>query len=123
MCIVFRWVEEGELSFYEITHFFPDDVKLRGHDLITFGLSTKRPSYSGLSRTAKKLASYIHVTDVPAPDLLSLVKRYIEELQLPGLFYFYFYVGSTSKCIFSFSSMCVVLELPYFENIMRELLF
>jgi hypothetical protein len=77
-------VEEGELSFYELTHFFPDEVKLKGHDLVTFGLSTKRPSYSGLSKTAKELAFYLHVTHMPVPDLLSLAKRYIEELQLPG---------------------------------------
>jgi hypothetical protein len=83
-CIFGRWVEEGELSFYELTHFFPDDVKVRGHDLVTFGLSTKRPSYSGLSKTAKELAFYLRVTHMPIPDLSSLAKRYIEELQLPG---------------------------------------
>jgi hypothetical protein len=85
MYIFDRWVEEGELSFYEITHFFPEVVKLKGHDLITFGPSTKRPSYTGISTTAKELAVYLQATHMPTPDLLSLARRYIDELQLPGL--------------------------------------
>jgi hypothetical protein len=94
-------VEEGELSFYEVAHFFPDGVKLRGHDLVTFGPTTNKPSYSALCKMAKDLALYLRVTRLPAPDLLCLAKRYIEELQLPGLcsiFYIlliYFYVVST----------------------------
>jgi hypothetical protein len=101
ICIFDRWVEEGELSFYEVAHFFPDDVQLRGHDLVAFGPTTNKPSYSGLCKTAKDLALYLHVTHLPAPDLLCLAKRYIEELQLPGLccifyiFHIYFYVVST----------------------------
>jgi hypothetical protein len=78
-------VEEGELSFYEVTHFFPEGVKLKGHDLITFGPSTKRPSYIGVSRTAKELAVCLQATHMPTPDLLSLARRYIDELQLPGV--------------------------------------
>ncbi|XP_033610819.1 TATA box-binding protein-associated factor RNA polymerase I subunit B isoform X3 [Cryptotermes secundus] len=109
---ILRWVEEGELSFYEITHFFPDDVRLRGHDLITFGLSTKRPSYSGLSSTAKELAFYLHVTHVPVPDLLSLAKRYIEELQLPVE------IGKYVECIMALSppSMKLKKSLKHFPN-------
>ena len=91
ICVFNRWVEEGELSFYEVAHFFPDDVKLRGHDLVAFGPSTKKPTYSALYKMAKKLALYLNVTHLPAPDLLCLAKRYIEELQLPGL-YFIFYI-------------------------------
>jgi hypothetical protein len=78
-------VEEGDLSFYEVAHFFPHDVKLKGHDLVAFGSSAKKPSYSGLCKTAKNLAVFLQVTYLPAPDLLCLAKRYIEELQLPGL--------------------------------------
>jgi hypothetical protein len=91
ICVFNRWVEEGELSYYEVAHFFPDNVKLRGHDLITFGLSSTKPTYSSLSKMAKELASYLYVTHLPAPDLLFLAKRYIEELQLPGL-YFIFHI-------------------------------
>lgn len=85
MFLFYRWVEEGELSFYEITHFLPQDVKLKGHDLMTFGLSSKRPSYIGISTTAKELAVYLEATRMPTPDLLSLARRYIDELQLPGV--------------------------------------
>ncbi|XP_021931103.1 TATA box-binding protein-associated factor RNA polymerase I subunit B isoform X2 [Zootermopsis nevadensis] len=88
-----RWVEEGELSFYEITHFLPQDVKLKGHDLMTFGLSSKRPSYIGISTTAKELAVYLEATRMPTPDLLSLARRYIDELQLPAE------IGKYVECI------------------------
>lgn len=90
-------MEEGELSFYEVTHFFPNDVKLRGHDLVTFGPCTKKPTYSALYNVAKKLALYLNITHLPAPDLLCLAKRYIEELQLPGLYFIFyiFYIVST----------------------------
>ena len=94
-------MEEGELSFYEVAHFFPDDVKLRGHDLVAFGPSHNKPSYSGVCKIVRNLALYLHITHLPAPDLLCLARRYIEELQLPGLcfifyiFCIYFYVVST----------------------------
>jgi hypothetical protein len=97
-------VEEGELSFYEITHFFPEDVKLRGHDLTTFGPSNKKPSYAGISATAKELAVYLQATDIPVPDLLSLAKRYIEELQLPGVCVFHIVICSKFK-----SNLCMMI--------------
>jgi len=100
ICVFNRWVEEGELSFYEVAHFFPDDVKLRGRDILVFGCCTKKPTYSALYKMAKKLALYLNVTHLRAPDLLCLAKRYVEELQLPGL-YFIFYIFYICLCVVS----------------------
>ncbi|XP_069695456.1 TATA box-binding protein-associated factor RNA polymerase I subunit B isoform X2 [Periplaneta americana] len=79
-----RWLDEGELSYHEVTHFFPEEIRLKGHDMTVFGRYTVQPSYVGVMIAAKEMAEYLDINYLPAPDLLSLARKYVNELNLPA---------------------------------------
>ena len=81
-----RWIEEGDISYYDVTHFLPDTQKLKGTDNLIFMTFTKGISYRKILSVEKELASFLNITHIAPPDMTALVTRFVEELQLPGLY-------------------------------------
>ncbi|PSN45589.1 hypothetical protein C0J52_15087 [Blattella germanica] len=79
-----RWIEEGTLSYHEVTQFFPHAQKLKGQDVITFGITNQRLTHSGVREITKDMLTFLKIKYIKMPDLIPLASRYVEELQLPA---------------------------------------
>ncbi|XP_067007471.1 TATA box-binding protein-associated factor RNA polymerase I subunit B [Anabrus simplex] len=83
---ILRWVREGHLAYYEISHLLPSNYCIKGKDHLAFSPEVYLPSYSTVQKTAKKLAKLLNVSNWMKPNLLDLTTRFLKELQLPAMF-------------------------------------
>jgi hypothetical protein len=81
-----RFIREGSLSFASLTHFLPKEFRLQQTD--KFILSTysnvNMPTHGHMLHESAAMMSLLQVLQVPCPDMLQLVTRYVTDLQLPG---------------------------------------
>lgn len=81
-----RFLNEGHLSFYDVKHFFPENIPAK--TVLNFNLTYNRlvliPSVSDLRTLTAKLCKFLNVQLVQ-PDLLGLCSRYLNELSLPKM--------------------------------------
>lgn len=81
-----RFLNEGHLSFYDVKHFFPENIPAK--TILNFNLTYNRlvliPSVTDLRTLTAKLCKFLNVQLVQ-PDLLGLCSRYLNELSLPKM--------------------------------------
>lgn len=78
-----RFLREGHVSYYNVRHFLPENVKLEG--IIHFEYVAKRAifNHASLRQTAAKLFHDMALPELIRPDLTAMVHRYVDELGLP----------------------------------------
>ncbi|KAK0183093.1 hypothetical protein PV327_001165 [Microctonus hyperodae] len=78
-----RYSREGHISYYRVEHFLPSDVSLSNAEVNSLNPANEI-THKGLRRIIAKLANFLRVFQLPHPNLLSLMERYVTELQLPN---------------------------------------
>ncbi|KAK0165020.1 hypothetical protein PV328_003578 [Microctonus aethiopoides] len=78
-----RYSREGHISYYRVEHLLPPEVTLNKAEINNLN-PVKEISHKGLRRIFAKLANFLRVFQLPHPNLLSLMQRYVTELQLPN---------------------------------------
>ncbi|XP_063238073.1 TATA box-binding protein-associated factor RNA polymerase I subunit B isoform X2 [Bacillus rossius redtenbacheri] len=81
---VMRWISEGALSYHEVSQFFPACTNLKAVDGLLFGAFPRTVVHATVRKMSAELAKLLRVNAFPAPHVLSLAARYVEELQLPS---------------------------------------
>lgn len=84
-----RLQKEGHLSHYRLDDLFPPDVeeidrKVPNNIELTHKLITD---------TSTKLIKFLNVSQIPSPNLITLIKRYCTELQLPSTYIFFLFLN------------------------------
>lgn len=79
-----RYSREGHISYYRVEHLLPPEVNLNKAEVNNLN-PVKEISHKGLRRIFAKLANFLRVFQLPHPNLLSLIQRYVTELQLPSM--------------------------------------
>lgn len=80
-----RYIREGRMSFEHYNHFFPVEVREKNLDVCTFNQGNQPFSSVGLRENSAMMANVLGVNKyMPVQNLVELLKRYCEELNLPG---------------------------------------
>lgn len=78
-----RFLREGHVSYYNIQHFLPENIKQEENS--NFEALNRRAVFNHFSMRSicAKLFRDMAITELVRPNLVSLVHRYVDELQLP----------------------------------------
>ncbi|XP_077302827.1 TATA box-binding protein-associated factor RNA polymerase I subunit B [Arctopsyche grandis] len=83
---ILRWCREGHISYGVYDHFFPEDMILKKIDK-KFVIYKASLSHVGMRNTINMIAKYLKLDDIAPPDIASLIRRYVVELELPSELY------------------------------------
>ncbi|XP_031774027.1 LOW QUALITY PROTEIN: TATA box-binding protein-associated factor RNA polymerase I subunit B [Apis florea] len=77
-----RYGKEGHLSYYKLDHLLPPEMNLTANER-SFLRQNVEITHKGMRRIIASMAKFLGVWDIICPDILSLIKRYCQELGLP----------------------------------------
>ncbi|BFY98181.1 hypothetical protein BsWGS_01221 [Bradybaena similaris] len=83
-CDVVRFVYESKVPYLSVTHLLPADMVLSTCDGTLF--ESVRLDTNLLTTETNKLLAYLQLDKMQRPDLTVLVRRFVQELCLPGEF-------------------------------------
>lgn len=78
-----RFLREGHLSYYNIQHFLPENVKQEGSSNFEFLVKKSIFYHASMRQIAAKLCRDMAITELVRPNLLQLINRYVDDLRLP----------------------------------------
>lgn len=81
-----RFLNEGHLSYYDVKHFFPENISAKTilRINLTYNKTTLIPSHRDLRIMTAKLCKFMRVQLVK-PNMLGLCSRYLIDLSLPPI--------------------------------------
>lgn len=79
-----RYGKEGHLSYYKLDHLLPPEMNLTANER-SFLRQNVEITHKGMRRIIASMAKFLGVWDIICPDILSLIKRYCQELGLPSM--------------------------------------
>ncbi|XP_057340353.1 TATA box-binding protein-associated factor RNA polymerase I subunit B isoform X1 [Microplitis mediator] len=78
-----RFARDGYLSYYKLDHFIPADCSFTPTEISKLNQS-REITHKGLRQAVARIKKFLQVWKFPAPNLLTLIKQYCTELQLPS---------------------------------------
>lgn len=78
-----RYGREGHLSYYKLDHLMPEEIRLN-NSYINFLSPNTEITHKGMRKTIISMAKFLNVHHLPSVNLLPLVERYCEDLELPS---------------------------------------
>jgi hypothetical protein len=84
--ILYRWITEGHVSYQIVKNLLPRSFQLTAEDEKIFGTCNFTPTVLEIQEMAKDLCIICGIHQLPTPDIVTLAKRFIKELDLPGMY-------------------------------------
>ncbi|CAG5076979.1 Similar to TAF1B: TATA box-binding protein-associated factor RNA polymerase I subunit B (Drosophila melanogaster) [Cotesia congregata] len=80
---IMRFIRDGHLSYYKLDHFIPSDITFTKKEAVRMN-TFRMLHHSSLLPPIERLKKSLRVWKFPEPNLLTLIKKYCTELQLPN---------------------------------------
>ncbi|XP_044594910.1 TATA box-binding protein-associated factor RNA polymerase I subunit B [Cotesia glomerata] len=80
---IMRFIRDGHLSYYKLDHFIPSDVTFTKKEAVRMN-TFRMLHHASLIPPIERLKKSLQIWKFPEPNLLTLIKKYCTELQLPN---------------------------------------
>lgn len=77
-----RYGREGHLSYYRLDHLLPAEMTITDSD-VKLLTQNNEITHKGMRKTSAEIAKFLFVSEIRCPNLVTLIKRYCKELNLP----------------------------------------
>ncbi|XP_014216030.1 uncharacterized protein LOC106644859 [Copidosoma floridanum] len=109
-----RFGRENHLTYYKLHNAIPPEVALAKDDLICLTPSSDI-THKGLRTLSAKMARFLGIEKLPKPDIVGLIRRYCEDLELPkGVILYAERLYLSSPCIMDYTKKSLVI--PNYEG-------